>query len=133
MKICASQCRYLLCIYHLEQEHARIRCADIARNLGVTRPSVSKMMKCMVSMELVHPDYCESVRLLPKGREFAEQFRADYDLVYLFFRRILRLPSQEARDHAYLFLSTFPEHTIKKLCSSTSRTLKQVEQKQHNK
>lgn len=126
MRVCAGQCRYLLCIYHLEHELSRIRCVDVARSLNVTRPSVSKMMKCMVEMDLVYPDYCESVKLTAKGREIAKQFNTDYDLIYLFFRKILRLPPDEAKDHAYLFLSTFPEHTIKKLCSSTNRTLEQA-------
>ena len=45
MELCAGQCRYLLCIYQLEHDRKRIRCVDIANDLGVTRPSVSKMSR----------------------------------------------------------------------------------------
>ena len=109
MNLCAGQYRYLLCIYRLRREKDRIRCVDIANDLGVTRPSVSKMMKCMVKMELVEADYCESVRLTPYGRDLAEQLNIDYDMTYAFFRRILRLSPSEAKEHAFLFLSDFQE------------------------
>ena len=128
MKLCTGQCRYLLCIYRLEHSNstARIRCVDIARDLNVTRPSVSKMMKCMVRMEFIQPDYCDSVLLTPKGKEIAEKINANYDSIYAFFRQILRLSSQEAKDHAFLFLTTFPESTVKQLCSSTNKTLEKI-------
>ncbi len=123
MKLCAGQYRYLLCIYRLRKEHQRIRCVDIAADLGVTRPSVSKMMKCMVRMELVEPDYCKAIILTPKGQDMAERLNEDYDLTYAFFRRILRLPSREAKEHAFLFLTDFPDTTVKKLNTITSRSL----------
>ena len=123
MNLCAGQYRYLLCIYRLQKEKGRIRCVDIAADLGVTRPSVSKMMKCMLRMELVEPEYYESVRLTPLGVELAERLNEDYELTYAFFRRILRLSPAEAKEHAFLFLSDFPETTVKKLSGITSRSL----------
>ena len=126
MELCAGQYRYLLCIYRMEHEKNRIRCVDIANDLGVTRPSVSKMMKCMIRMELVEPDYCESVRLTKMGREIAEHFNEDYDITYAFFRRILKLSPAESKDNAFLFLSTFPSNTVKKLGSVTSRSLEHI-------
>lgn len=115
MELCAGQYRYLLSIYRLQQEHRQIRCVDIANDLGVTRPSVSKMMKCMVRMELVEPDYCQSVRLTHKGMELAVKSNSDYDMVYAFFRRMIKLQPDEAKEHAFLFLSTFPAATSKRL------------------
>lgn len=129
MSLCAGQYRYLLCIYRLRQEHRRIRCVDIAADLGVTRPSVSKMMKCMVRMELVEPDYCEAVRLTPEGLAMAERLNEDYDMTYAFFRRILRLSPGEAKEQAFLFLSDFPDTTVKKLNSITSRSLELARKK----
>ncbi len=126
MELCAGQYRYLLCIYRMGHERNRIRCVDIANDLGVTRPSVSKMMKCMVRMELIEPDYCEAVRLTPIGREIAEHFNEDYDITYAFFRRILKLTPAESKENAFLFLSTFPENTVKKLGTVTSRSLEHI-------
>ncbi len=123
MQLCAGQYRYLLCIYRLQRDKGRIRCVDIATDLGVTRPSVSKMMKCMLRMELVEPEYCEAVRLTPRGVELAEKLDVDYEMTYAFFRRILRLPPGEAKEHAFLFMSDFPENTVKKLASLTNRSM----------
>lgn len=115
MELCAGQYRYLLSIYRLQKEQKTIRCVDIANDLGVTRPSVSKMMKCMVRMELIEPDYCQSVRLTHKGLEIAVKSNSDYDMVHAFFRRMIRLSPEEAKEHAFLFLSTFPASTSKRL------------------
>ena len=123
MNLCAGQYRYLLCIYRLQREKGRIRCVDIAADLGVTRPSVSKMMKCMLRMELVEPEYCEAVRLTPRGIELAARLDGDYEMTYAFFRRILRLPPAEAKEHAFLFISDFPESTVKKLSGITGRSI----------
>ena len=123
MQLCAGQYRYVLCIYRLQRDKGRIRCVDIATDLGVTRPSVSKMMKCMLRMELVEPEYCEAVRLTPRGVELAEKLDVDYEMTYAFFRRILRLPPGEAKEHAFLFMSDFPENTVKKLAALTNRSM----------
>lgn len=130
MDICAGQYRYLLSIYRLTREKQRIRCVDIANDLGVTRPSVSKMMKCMVRMELVEPDYCEAVRLTAYGRELAERCHSDYDMVYAFFRRMLRLTPTEAKEHAFQFLSTYPQTTVQKLSEVMTRSLEATKKKQ---
>lgn len=130
MEICSGQYRYLLSIYRLTQENRRIRCVDIAADLGVTRPSVSKMMKCMVRMELVEPDYCEAVRLTTHGRELAEKYHSDYDMVYAFFRRMLRLTPAEAKEHAFQFLSAFPHSTVHKLSEVMQRSIEATKKKQ---
>ena len=126
MNLCSGQYRYLLCIYRLGRGNERIRCVDIAKDLGVTRPSVSKMMKCMVRMELIEPDYSEQVRLTETGRNIAEHFNQDYDITYAFFRRILKLSPEKAKDNAFLFLSTFSRETVKQLNAVTSRSLEHV-------
>ena len=135
MNLCAGQYRYLLCIYRLQRQRGRIRCVDIAADLGVTRPSVSKMMKCMLRMELVEPEYCEAVRLTPRGAELAARLDEDYDLTYAFFRRILRLSPADAKEHAFQFLTDYPETTVKKLGAITRRSIDLArckQQKQEN-
>lgn len=132
MELCTGQYRYLLSIYRLTREKRRIRCVDIANDLGVTRPSVSKMMKCMVRMELVEPDYCESVRLTEKGLGLAQNFNQDYDMVYAFFRRMLRLTPAEAKEHSFQFLSAFPQTTVQKLSEVMQRSLEATLRKQKN-
>lgn len=123
MEICAGQCRYLLSIYRLEKKMRHIRCVDIANDLGVSRPSVSKMMKCMVRMELIHPDYGEAVRLTQRGRELAVQMNQSYDMIYAFFRRTIRLSTAEAKEHTFQFLTAFPESTSRRLAEVMRRRI----------
>ncbi len=137
MELCTGQYRYLLSIYRLSAEKRRIRCVDIAEDLGVTRPSVSNMMKCMVRMELIEPDYCESVRLTAKGRELARKFNSDYDMVYAFFRRMLRLTPSEAKEHAFRFMTDFPQATVHSLSELMKKSIeasqkKQISEENHN-
>ncbi len=130
MELCTGQYRYLLSIYRLSAEKRRIRCVDIAEDLGVTRPSVSNMMKCMVRMELIEPDYCESVRLTPKGRELARKFNSDYDMIYAFFRRMLRLTPSEAKEHAFRFMTDFPQTTVHGLSELMKKSIEASPKKQ---
>lgn len=132
MDICTGQYRYLLSIYRLSAEKRRIRCVDIADDLGVSRPSVSNMMKCMVRMELVEPDYCEAVRLTAQGRELAKKFNSNYDMVYAFFRRMLRLTPTEAKEHAFRFMTDFPETTVRSLAEVMQKSMEMHRKKQNS-
>ena len=132
MDLCTGQYRYLLSIYRLSAEKRRIRCVDIADDLGVSRPSVSNMMKCMVRMELVEPDYCECVRLTAQGRELAKKFNSNYDMVYAFFRRMLRLTPVQAKEHAFRFMTDFPEETVQKLAEVMRKSIENHQNKQNS-
>lgn len=56
MKLCAGQYKYLLTVYELSKTLKTVRSVDIANSLSVTRPSVSKMLKCMARLELIEPE-----------------------------------------------------------------------------
>ena len=56
MELTSGQARYLLAVYHLGLGARGVRCADIARMLDVTRPSVVKMLsffsqRCLIARE----------------------------------------------------------------------------------
>lgn len=131
MELSAGQCRYLLSIYQLSHKQQRIRCADIARDLGITRPSVSKMAKYMVQQGMIEPNYCENVRLTKQGYDIAKTFTIDYDATYAFFHEILKLSPEEAKEHTFLFLSAYPTSTVKKLGKVTVRSLAHAKKNHH--
>lgn len=123
MKLCAGQCRYLIALYHLSCINHVVRSVDIANTLSVTRPSVSRMLKCMARLEFIEPDYSASVRLTDKGRETAERLAKDFHDVNAFFTDILRLDENDAYDQSIQFLASFPEHTVERLSAVTRNTL----------
>ena len=124
MKLCAGQCRYLITLYQLSRKRRVVRSVDIANTLSVTRPSVSRMLKCMVRLELINPDYSSSVQLTDKGKETAERLSENYRDVYAFFFDILKLDENQANEQSIQFLASFPEYTVEKMAGVTRNTIK---------
>ena len=67
MKHCAGQIKYLIAIKELSAADEYVRCVNISRHLGVSRPSVSKMLRCLANCGYVYEDFCNSVVLTPEG------------------------------------------------------------------
>lgn len=124
MKLCAGQYKYLLTVYELSRTLKVVRSVDIANSLSVTRPSVSRMLKCMSRLELINPDYASSVVLTDLGRETAKKLSVNFDMINKFFTEILKLDERSAYEQSILFLSTFPETTTEKLAAITRNTIK---------
>lgn len=115
MKYCAAQVKYILAIHELAAESDEVKSVDIARHLGVSRSSVSKTLRCLANSGLVCEDYGISVVLTPEGEEaFSDIFR-NFNEVYIFFRRFLKLPHEDAHKQALTFVTTFPEETSDRL------------------
>lgn len=124
MKLCAGQYKYLLTVYELSKTLKTVRSVDIANSLSVTRPSVSKMLKCMSRLELIKPDYASSVVLTDFGKETAKNLSVNFNTINIFFTEILKLDERSAYEQSILFLASFPESTVEKLSSITKNTIK---------
>ena len=104
-----------------------VRCVSIARHLGVSRPSVSKMLRCLANCGLVYEDFCNSVVLTPEGEETVERLFSSFDEVYIFFHRFLKLPREEAHEQSIKFITEFPQDTCERVKALINRTLKKKE------
>lgn len=124
MKLCAGQYKYLLTVYELSKTLKTVRSVDIANSLSVTRPSVSKMLKCMSRIELIKPDYASSVVLTDLGKETAKNLSVNFNTINIFFTEILKLDERSAYEQSILFLASFPESTVEKLSAITRNTIK---------
>lgn len=133
MKLCAGQCRYLITLYQLSRKRRVVRSVDIANTLSVTRPSVSRMLKCMVRLELINPDYSSSVQLTDKGKETAERLSENYRDVYAFFFDILKLDENQPMIRAYSFWRRFLNIPLKKWRRLREIQLKNVKWLRKNK
>lgn len=122
MKYCAAQVKYLAAIHELSVESDEVRSIDIAKHLGVSRSSVSKRLRCLANSGLVYEDFALSVVLTPEGKEVVDEIFKSFNEIYLFFRKFLKLPQEEARSQALTFVMTYPEDTcerVKKLIQKT--------------
>lgn len=127
MKHCAGQVKYLAAIKELSEKEDTVRCVSISRHLGVSRPSVSKMLRCLANCGLVYEDFCNSVVLTPEGEETVERLFSSFDEVYAFFHRFLKLPREEAHEQAIKFITEFPQDTCERVKVLIRRTLKKKE------
>ena len=124
MKHCAGQIKYLVAIRELSEKDEFIRCVTISRHLGVSRPSVSKMLRCLANCGYVYEDFCNSVVLTPEGEKAVNEIFSSFNEVYMFFHKFLKLPKEEAHEQAIKFITDFPQDTCERLKSIVKRTLR---------
>ena len=124
MKPCSGQIKYLIAIKEIADSGENVRCVTISRHLGVSRPSVSKMLRGLVSRGYVHEDFCSSVTLTPEGRKAVDEIFSCFTEVYMFFHKFLGLPHEEAHEQAVTFITTFPQDTCERLQDIVKRTVK---------
>lgn len=125
MNICSGQCKYIIAIYELGmlKNNKPVRSIDIAQHLGVTRPSVSKMLKRMSCNGFIEEDCSQKVILTAEGLETAKGLYYRYRMLYMFFRRVLHESKENAKSQAVLFLSTFSSDTSEKLSEVMEKNL----------
>ncbi|MBD5160201.1 MAG: metal-dependent transcriptional regulator [Ruminococcus sp.] len=124
MKHCAGHIKYLIAIKELSEVDEYVRSVSIARHLGVSRPSVSKMLRCMANCGLVYEDFCNSVVLTADGEKAVREIFSNFNEVYMFFHNFLKLPQEEAHAHAVRFVTEFPNDTCERLKGIVKRTIK---------
>ena len=123
MTHCAGQIRYLIAIKELSEKDDFVRCVNISRHLGVSRPSVSKMLRCLANSGYVYEDFCNSVVLTPEGEETVDEIFSSFKEVYIFFGKFLKLPKEEAHEQAIKFITEFPHDTCERLKLLVKRTI----------
>ena len=117
MELTSGQARYLLAVYHLGLGARGVRCADIARMLDVTRPSVVKMLsffsqRCLIARERYGKVYltdtgcllarCYARRLEKVERMLAAELALTREEPY-------HSPDEEAQLAACALLDVLPE------------------------
>lgn len=120
---CSGQIKYLIAIKEIADSGEPVRCVSISRHLGVSRPSVSKMLRGLVNKGYVHDDFCSNVRLTADGRRAVEEIFSCFSEVYTFFHKFLKLPRDEAHEQAVTFITTFPQDTCERLSVIVERTV----------
>ena len=132
MKPCSGQIKYLIAIKEIADSGENVRCVTISRHLGVSRPSVSKMLRGLVSRGYGHEDFCSSVTLTPEGRKAVDEIFSCFTEVYMFFHKFLGLPHEEAHEQAVTFITTFPQDTCERLQGIVKRTVKKRRSASHS-
>ena len=115
MNLCNGQIKYLIAIYQLKRSGEKVRCVTIANYLNVSRPSVSKTLRCLADFGLVYKNYCNSVEFTDEGIKVVNELMQNYNEIYVFFRQFLKLGNEQAQEHTIRFITEFPQSTCDRL------------------
>lgn len=123
MKHCSAQIKYLVAIKELSEQDEYVKCVSISRHLGVSRPCVSKTMRCLANSGFIYEDFCNSIVLTPQGEKAVNEILSNFDEVYTFFHKFLKLSHEEAHEQALVFIMNFPDDTCERLKKVVVRTM----------
>ena len=93
---------YLKTIYHLATRGEAVTTGHLARELGVSSPSVSAMIKRLEDSELIDRPDARSLRLTDSGEQAALRVVRRHRLLETFLARMLGLPWDEVHAEAEL-------------------------------
>ncbi|KAB3534070.1 metal-dependent transcriptional regulator [Alkaliphilus pronyensis] len=93
---------YLETIHILEKSHGHGHAhgVEIAKRLGVSKPSVSRAMNYLKEKGLVNKEAYGTITLTTKGKEISRQIYTNHKLISLFLEDSLGLTVNEADENA---------------------------------
>ena len=91
---------YLETIYILESNHGHAHIVDIAKKLGVTKPSVTKAMDQFKKQDLIRQESYGPVNLTEKGKAVSKKIYRNHQLIAQYLEKSLGLNPDEASDNA---------------------------------
>ena len=108
---------YLETVLQLEkaQNRAGVRITDIAKKLGVTKPSVIRAMKQLNADGYVEQESYGDIYLTEKGRMKASQVYHRHSVLTRFFRDVIGVASEQAEKDACLIEHYISAESMEKL------------------
>jgi len=115
MNLTANQMRCLLAILSLTRMNEEVASKNVAKLLGVTRPSVHKALDILVGKGLLEKAHYGAAKLTRQGLELAEALEERQDALLLLFGRRFGLDMDEASLAALSLMSELRPESIDKL------------------
>ena len=125
MKIQQSAEDYLEAMLVIKEEHGSVRSVDVARHLGVTKPSVSNAVKRLKENGYITVDPHGQLGLTASGREIAERIYNRHKLLAAFLEKIGVSEEQAEEDACKI------EHVISHETYEAINTLMKVDSVVH--
>ncbi len=107
---------YLKTIYMYEQQHnKKARLIDLARELSLSKSSVSEMIKKLSEKKLIEYESFSIIKLTEKGSEKAKNITKKYNTIKRFLIEVLKVNNKDAHHEACNLEHAFSDKSIKKL------------------
>ena len=82
MEYSESQEMYLKAIYQISLEKNEVRKIDIAKELGLSKPSVTNAINRLISLDMVQIDETNGILLTATTRAYAEKLYVKYRTIF---------------------------------------------------
>lgn len=122
MRLTDAQIRCLLALLSLTRCGEEIASKDVSKVLGVSRPSVHRMLEILGKTGLTEKKPYGAVRLTPEGMRLAEALEARRDRLLLLFVRRFGLSMDQGAQAATLLLSGLEEESLDRLEAAAQET-----------
>lgn len=91
---------YLETVFILENDHGHAHGVEIAKRLGVTKPSVTKAIKYLSDQGYVNTQKYGTITLTQKGRDLSEEIYSNHQLIEKFLEHSLSLSAEQSNSNA---------------------------------
>lgn len=122
---------YLRAIFTLSETSPgrRIKSADLAGVLKISRPTVSEALRHLNRNQLINFQPYSPLSLTPKGLFLAQKIIFKHRVIEVFLKDVIRIPPQQIHQQAHLMEHAFSDTAIKNL----ARFLKNPQKCPHGK
>ena len=107
MELTSAHLRYLLAIYEVSQTHLDISSRSIAEKLGVTKPSVVRIMNLLMERGMIVKEHYGKIYMTDRGIWVAKQVDRELKTILTHFPPVSEPLSEEERFTA--MTSALPE------------------------
>lgn len=114
---------YLKTIYLLKTQNGNIRVTDIANKMNCSKAGVNKAINNLKANELINYETYGTIELTSKGEDLAKKILETYDIIHLFFKDVIGLDDEKAKQEAEKVKSVITDDTVNKLAKYTHKTL----------
>lgn len=109
-----SMAHYLLTIHKLKETKGYARVTDIAKDMGLTKGSVSTALNNLKKRELVEEDESKFLSLSQEGHDQVHAILSSRTLLYYFFKDILNVDDKTAHNDSCLMEHLLSSETREK-------------------
>ncbi len=106
MELTSAHLRYLLAIYEVSQTHLDISSRSIAEKLGVTKPSVVRIMNLLMERGMIVKEHYGKIYLTDRGIWVAKQVDRELKAILEHFPPVRAPLSSEERFSAALAMTS---------------------------
>ncbi|MBR6767401.1 MAG: hypothetical protein IKM02_05565 [Clostridia bacterium] len=115
MKLTQTQIRCLLAILSLSRMEKGVASKDVAKLMGVSRPSVHKTLDILCREGVIEKEPYGDICITLEGQRIVEAMESDLENLFLLFSREFGIAPDESNTAAVLLLSELKPESIRKL------------------